>query len=111
MKETIRIGRDFSDTPFGRKHTNDDEDYSGEAFRKLLLKYLGDDEITELTVDLDDVFPGYEFGTSFLHEAFGGLILYEKLKSEDVVKKLKIKYRKKDTVDQIYSYIWNPKGY
>ncbi len=69
---TINIARDYTRMPGGR-HISEGP-FSGEDFRNKILKpkYLeakknGD----ELTVNLDG---GFGYATSFLEEAFGGLV-------------------------------------
>ena len=64
----ISIGKDFSDTPWGRYP--DDGPFSGERFREEMLKPALQDH-HQLTVFIDDA-EGY--GSSFLDEAFGGLV-------------------------------------
>ncbi len=69
---TIQICKDFSDTPGGR-YIREGE-YSGEKFREeiLLPKYNEAEKVGEkLSIDFDGC---YGFGTSFLEEAFGGLV-------------------------------------
>jgi hypothetical protein len=66
--KTINIGKDYSETPLGRYR--DDGDYNGERFREEFLKpALAADQ--KVIVEIDDV-EGY--GSSFLDEAFGGLV-------------------------------------
>ena len=72
MKYFIKIKDDFSDTPGGR-YIKEGE-FSGEEFREKILlpayvKAQNDGE--KLTIDFDDC---YGYGTSFLEEAFGGLV-------------------------------------
>lgn len=74
----IRIAEDFSKYPMGRYFPKDG-DFAGERFRKEFLKpaleeaiKLGTDK--KVTVDLDGV---RTFGSSFLEEAFGGLVREE----------------------------------
>ena len=67
----INIATDYTKTPGGR-HINEGA-YSGEDFRKRILKpkFLEAlEKNVELFVDLDG---GYGYATSFLEEAFGGL--------------------------------------
>ena len=80
----IKIATEYSDTPYGRYVT--DGDYSGERFREEFLKPALASE--EVTVDIDDV-EGY--GSSFLDEAFGGLVRKKYFTSQDLQKKLTIK--------------------
>lgn len=68
----IKISDDFSEIPGGRYIS--EGKYSGEQFRETLLaqKYQ---EAKEKKTDLEIDFDGcYGFGTSFLEEAFGGMV-------------------------------------
>lgn len=68
----IKICNDFSDTPGGR--FRNEGKYSGEEFREKILfpKYEDAEKKGEkLTIDFDGCFG---FGTSFIEEAFGGLV-------------------------------------
>ena len=68
----IKICDDFSDAPGGRYIS--EGDFSGELFRESILiqKYK---EAIEQKTDLEIDFDGcYGFGTSFLEEAFGGMV-------------------------------------
>lgn len=68
MNKTISIAKDFSRYPAGRFES--DGPYSGEAFRKKSLEpAIRNHE--KITIDLDGT-RGY--GSSFLEEAFGGLV-------------------------------------
>lgn len=66
---TINISRDFARYPFGRYRT--DGPYSGERFREefLIPAFRADGEL--VVVDLDGAIG---MGSSFLEEAFGGLV-------------------------------------
>jgi hypothetical protein len=84
-KNYINVADDFSDDPFGRYI--DDGDFNATIFRTMhlipKLKALKDNE--KLTVDFTGVSTG--LGSSFVEEAFGGLVregfskefLFEKL--------------------------------
>ena len=64
---TIDIARDFSKFPAGRFH--EDGEWSGAAFRDLLVEALRSGD------DVEVVFDGVAgFASSFLEEAFGGLV-------------------------------------
>ena len=65
--KTIVIARDFSEFPAGRFLA--DGDASGAAFRDLLVDALNSNE--RVVVVFDGV---AGFGSSFLEEAFGGLV-------------------------------------
>lgn len=68
----INIAKDYSKTPGGRFKR--EGKFSGEDFRERILKkiYLQCKEKNEqLIVNLDG---GYGYGSSFLEEAFGGLV-------------------------------------
>lgn len=68
----ISVVKDFSDKPFGRYRT--DGKWSGERFREevLLPAFRSNIDNQLVQVDLRDVPRGY--GSSFLEEAFGGLV-------------------------------------
>lgn len=83
----ITIAKDFSDVPIGRARS--DGEFTGEAFREDLLiprlrKASADDP---LVVELDGA-EGYP--SSFLEEAFGGLVRNAEYTAADLHKLLKI---------------------
>lgn len=68
MMKTIKIANEFTDEPAGRYYS--DGDFSGERFRKeFLIAALND--FDKVVIDFDGT-EGY--GSSFLEEAFGGLV-------------------------------------
>lgn len=80
----LKISRDFSSTPGPRYEQ--EGGYSGEVFRKKVLKPIIESalqERTHLVIDLDGT-AGY--GTSFLEEAFGGLIREDGFSFDDLNK-------------------------
>ena len=82
----IKISDDYSKTPGGRY--KDEGPYSGEEFRENLLldAYEKCEHNNEkLEIDFDDCFG---FATSFLEEAFGGLVRNHNKK--DVLKVIEI---------------------
>lgn len=97
MKE-IDIARDFTRFPAGRYE--DDGEYSGEAFRKRflepVLKAKG-----HAVIKLDGAM-GY--GSSFLEEAFGGLIRAG-YKKEDILKAFEFETSDKSLEYEIKSYL------
>ena len=98
----INIAIDFSDTPLGR-YDPDDGPFSGEKFRETLLRpALNDGEVTVLI----DGTEGY--GSSFLDEAFGGLVRKGYFTADQLQKKLKIECTDPDYAiyrDLIWKYI------
>ncbi len=90
----IKLSVDFSTTPGGRLIA--EGAFSGELFRESLLleKYEeAERENTVLEVDFDDC---YGVGTSFLEEAFGGLVRnYHK---HGILKRLKIVAMEDETI-------------
>lgn len=69
---TINIAKDFSAYPIGRDY-NDSPEANGRKFRELLVLKLNEARSSNSTVVVD--FEGVEsFGSSFLEEAFGGLV-------------------------------------
>lgn len=71
-KTMIKVAIDFSEFPAGRVYK--DGPYSGEKFREeFLVKSL--EAYNNVQIDLDGT---YGYGSSFLEEAFGGLIRLKK---------------------------------
>lgn len=92
--QRINVGKDFSGHPIGRYR--DDGPESGEVFREDVLipklKHLKDGE--KLEIVLDDQVEGY--GSSFLVEAFAGVVKVGFMKSEELLKKLTFRYDDED---------------
>ena len=65
---TIDLAKEFSPKPFGRYKT--DGSYSGEAFREEFLK----PPLRERKKVVVDLSGSNLYGSSFLEEAFGGLL-------------------------------------
>ncbi|EOX0537650.1 STAS-like domain-containing protein [Klebsiella aerogenes] len=99
----IVIARDFSRTPFGRFVT--DSPYSAEKFRKdFLVPALKTGE-QEVVVDFNGIALGV--GSSFLEEAFGGLVRKEGLQKSGLRKRLVIKSEVPFYKEQIERFIEN----
>jgi hypothetical protein len=97
---TINVGRDFSRYPAGRFEK--DGPHSGEAFRERFLRpALAQGQDVE--VELDDAL-GY--GSSFLEEAFGGLVRGAQKISRDVVlRALRLVTTDRALKEEVLSYI------
>jgi len=96
---TIRVAQDFSRHPAGR--TKSDGPFSGELFRqKFLVPALRAGE--RLLVILDGA-RGY--GSSFLEEAFGGLVRKEGFPRELVEQSLEIQSADVSLTAEIREYI------
>ena len=83
-KMYISVARDFSPHPGPRLIRQGK--FSGEKFRKVLVAALSTAE--RVTVDLDGT---TGFGSSFLEEAFGGLIRCEGMSREEVERRVIVK--------------------
>lgn len=96
---TIKIASDFARYPFGRY--KDDGPYSGQRFREEFLEpALRDND--KVVVVLDDA---VGMGSSFLEEAFGGLIR-DGLDRNDVVRRLEVVSSRDNTLSkEIAGYI------
>lgn len=97
---TIAIASEFSQYPAGRYRV--DGAFSGEVFREDLLEpRLREYDVVE--VDLDG---SMGYGSSFLEEAFGGLVRLKKFTKEALHKKLKFRYKEDPfVIDEIWQYI------
>lgn len=82
--ETIRIAADFHPDPGGRYYS--DGEYSGQRFREEILRPKLDVG-GEVLVDIGGA-EGY--GSSFLEEAFGGLVRERYFEAEDLHNRLKV---------------------
>ncbi|WP_282131660.1 STAS-like domain-containing protein [Pseudoalteromonas aliena] len=74
----------FTKEPYGR-YQKIDGTSSGEQFRKEeIVKHLQNPEVETLTVILDAV--NMDYTSSFLSEAFGGLVTKDKISDSDLSK-------------------------
>ncbi len=100
----IKIATDFSRIPGARYP--EEGDFSGQEFRQnVLLPKLKKamQEKVKLTIDLDET---AGLGTSFLEEAFGGLIREDKLDYNQIIETLEfVSEEDPDYISEIYSYI------
>ena len=100
MKRIINIAKDFHDAPAGR--FPEDGDYHGERFRtEFLLPALksGDD----VFIDMDST-DGY--GSSFLEEAFGGLVRLCGYTAEELHSRIKLKSDEDESfIEEVWEYI------
>jgi hypothetical protein len=83
----ISIAKDFSDVPSGRYYA--DGDWTGQKFREdfLIPELKKADKNNPLIVNINDT-EGY--GSSFLEEAFGGLVRESIFSKEDINNLLEI---------------------
>lgn len=97
----IKLADEFTTTPGGRFVK--DGPYSGEQFRKEKLEPVfrnkEDQEIVELYLDGAEGYP-----SSFLEEAFGGLVRAVGDK-EEIKKRLKLNSENKVLINEIKNYI------
>ncbi|MCI1678991.1 MAG: STAS-like domain-containing protein [Ewingella americana] len=98
----ISIAKRFSPTPFGRFPS--DGPNSAERFRKELLlpEFLSDSD-EDVVIDFTGVALG--IGSSFLEEAFGGLIRVEGIDKDNVLNRLKIQTKLPIYQNQIKKFI------
>lgn len=103
-KLTLNIAKEFSTTPGSRKIK--ESVFSGEKLRSEILFPLVKKAMTEnskIEINLDGT---AGFGTSFLEEAFGGLIRENKLDYNDLSKRLSfISTEEEYLVDDILKYM------
>lgn len=96
---TINVAEQFTRFPAGRYRS--DGRFSGERFRDDLLA-PGLANGARVTVILDGTLG---FGSSFLEEAFGGLVHSRGFALEDLEERLTFVSRDQSLVDEIWEYI------
>jgi hypothetical protein len=99
MHKTIDIGKEFSPYPGGRDRK--DGKYNGTDFRENLLAPALK-EFDEVTIIIDNAM-GY--GSSFLEEAFGGLIRNHSFNLITLKRKMNIQY-KRQVYEMFNDAIW-----
>jgi hypothetical protein len=97
--KTIVIAKDYSETPAGRYRT--DGSYTGERFRDELL-YPAFQDNDSVVIDLNGTL-GY--GSSFLEEAFGGLIREKGMTLSEIQKKMTITSSRALYKNRIWKYL------
>jgi len=98
-QQTINIARDFSKYPAGRFLS--DGPYPGALCRdKLLIPALRANDT--VTVELDGTL-GY--GSSFLEEAFGGMVRERGFTTEELERKLRLITSDSSLSDEIWQYV------
>jgi len=104
MTIVLNIAKQFSRSPAGRYLT--DGPFSGQAFREnLLLPALRQSETVEVQLD-----GALGFGSSFLEEAFGGLVREAGMKAEGLHEKLRISSKLKTYEQRIWRYVDDAKS-
>lgn len=100
MMHRINVARDFYDAPAGR--FPEDGEYHGQRFRdEMLVPALRNGE--EVLVDLDGT-DGY--GSSFLEEAFGGLVRLCGFSAHDLHRLLRLKSDEDESfIEEVWDYI------
>jgi hypothetical protein len=99
-KLTINIAEEFNIEPAGRFPT--DGPFSGERFREeFLAKAFSEYEIVEVVLD------GAEgYGSSFLDEAFGGLVRLKGMSAEELHARLKVISDEDESLEvEVWDYI------
>lgn len=100
MTHTIQVAKDFALLPAGRYKM--DGSYTGEHFREILVKLLSQPE-RFIEVNFDGVLGA---GSSFLEEAFAGLIRNNIISKQDFKKRIRIIANDNPEIaEKIYRYI------
>lgn len=97
--KVINIERDFSRYPAGRYEG--DGPYSGQAFRDKFLVPVLTKKSEKVLIELDGA-RGY--GSSFLEEAFGGLVRAG-FSADDVFNLIELKSEDNSLIEEIKGYI------
>lgn len=95
----IDIAADFTRFPAGRYRS--DGPFSGERFREdLLVPAMAGGRPVVIKLD-----GAMGFGSSFLEEAFGGLVRAGYFSAEDALRLITIDTRDQSLIDEIHEYI------
>jgi len=97
--KTISIAVEYTKTPAGRYYS--DGSFTGERFREEFL-YPALTKNDEVEIDLDDTL-GY--GSSYLEEAFGGLIREKNMDINELKDKLRIISSRALYENRIWQYL------
>ena len=95
----INVARDFARYPAGRYIS--DGPYSGEEFRKRLLLPAYTGSTDRVVIEFDGA-RGY--GSSFLEEAFGGLVRAG-VNGNEIIARTDFRATDKSLVEEIHTYI------
>lgn len=97
--KVINVERDFSRYPAGRYVG--DGPYSGQAFRDKFLVPALSEKTDKVLIELDGA-RGY--GSSFLEEAFGGLVRAG-FSADEVLNRFELKSQDNSLIEEIKGYI------
>jgi hypothetical protein len=97
--KTISVVKDYTRFPAGRYRS--DGPYSGERFREEVLEpALRENPVIKVKLD-----GAAGYGSSFLDEAFGGLIRANVIDAGNTEKRLKLESADESLVEEIRSYM------
>ncbi|RTD94420.1 DUF4325 domain-containing protein [Variovorax atrisoli] len=96
---TVSVAKDFTRYPAGRYKRNGET--SGEAFRERFLE----DPIRKGETVLVDFDGTVGYGSSFLEEAFGGVVRTLRLPADFVIKHLSFKSSDPSIPEEVVEYI------
>ncbi|MDR2925951.1 MAG: STAS-like domain-containing protein [Azoarcus sp.] len=101
MTKTINVAREFSRYPAGRYAK--DGPYTGEIFRdKHLIPALGDATAERVVIEFDGT---RGLASSFLEEAFGGLVRRNGFTLGDLKERLELKSSDESIIHEVWEYI------
>jgi len=95
----IDVGKDYTEFPAGRHRV--DGRYSGQAFREVhLTPALQEHEVVRILLD-----GTIGYGSSFLEEAFGGLVRSDDFTTTNLKGKLTLVSEDRSLIHEIWGYI------
>lgn len=98
----INVTKQFTRYPAGRYLT--DGPFSGQKFRDEILIPAFEDSADQIKIELDGT-RGY--GSSFLEEAFGGLVRNDIIKTLDDINRIHLISASESLIQEIQSYMVN----
>ncbi len=98
-KKIVSIAEDYSPFPAGRFRS--DGPFSGEKFRdEILVPALKSFDLVEVKMD-----GAFGFGSSFLEEAFGGLVRRHAVSATEALRRIRIDSSDESLVEEVMGYI------
>lgn len=110
INEVLKLS-EWCTTPFGR-YIEDGGKASAQHYRDEYIvpaiKRQSNSREGMVVIDLDDMYPGYEYTTPFLHELFGGLIIHHGFTSDFLLGTILLKCKNQQVIHTSVQFMIDP---